>query len=114
MSDEKHINVSSYNQSGGITAYQVILESGDRVLNDNLISQLKTILDQENFKFIDVTAVMGDQEAFRFATQFKNFLTAEGYDVHGVNLAIFKEPTQGQIIETPDNGEKLRIIIGGK
>lgn len=114
MSNDKHIHVTSHNQQGGITAYQVNLQQGDRVLNDASAEKFGSQLSQESFDTIDLVAVMGDQEAFRFASQIKNWLVSEGHKVNGVNLAVFSQPVQGQIIEKPDKGGMLKIIIGGR
>ena len=114
MDDDRDINVTSYNQQGGITAYQVNLQPGDRALNENSSRQLEQLLAGETFTSISVTAVMGDQEAFRFASQIKNFLTLKGHTVTGVNQALYKSPVQGQIVEKAGDDGVLKIIIGGK
>ena len=114
MSNDRNINVTSHNQQGGITAYQVNLQPGDRVLSESVASQLQSLLNQETFKSIDLVAVMGDQEAFRFASQIKNFLTSSGYEVNGVNQAVFTKSIQGQIIEPPNDAGVTKIIIGGR
>ena len=57
---------------------------------------------------------MGDQEAFRFASQIKNCLISKGHQVNGVNQVVYTKPIQGQIIEKPDKGGVLRITIGGR
>jgi hypothetical protein len=114
MSGEKNINVNSYNQRGGITAYQVNVQQPQRELNDNLKKQFKKLFSGYSFSAIDVTAVMGDQEAFRFASQIKEFLVTESYDVHGVNQAVFTKPVQGQIVEKPNEQGVLKVIIGGR
>ena len=44
MSNDKHIHVTSHGQQGGITAYQVNLEPGDRELTDDLAEQLNSFL----------------------------------------------------------------------
>ena len=114
MDDDRNINITSYNQQGGITAYQVNLQPGDRNLKNNGASQIESTLASQSFESISVTAVMGDQEAFRFASQIKNFLDSKGYTVKGVNQAIYREPVQGQIIELADPDGIVNIIIGGR
>lgn len=60
-----------------------------------------------------VTSVMGDGEAFNFANQVKLYLQSKGFDVDGVNQAIFSMPIRGQIIEPPKDGDStFKIIIG--
>ena len=53
---------------------------------------------------------MGDQEAFRFASEIKDYLTSQGYEVDGVNRAIFSGPITGQIVRPTDIG--FEIVIG--
>ena len=114
MAEKKTIKVTSHNQQGGITAYQVNIQPGDRVLNDQVVSQLQSKLDEQQFNDISITAVWGDQEAFRFATQIKNHLEVEGYSVKGVNQAMYSEPIQGQQIRSVGDDGVLEIVIGGR
>ena len=114
MPDDNNIHVTSYNQRGGITAYQVNLQPGDRALNDPVRHSLDQTLKQQSFASIRVTAVIGDQEAFRFASQIKNYLESAGYQVSGVDQAVYTRPIQGQVIEPADDGGMLNIVIGGR
>lgn len=100
-------NVSSINQMGGITAGQVNVGHSPRTLDSNSRSSLTQHLDKS--EPVDLTAVMGDAEAFRFATEIKAYLESQGYDVNGVNQAVYSQPIQGQIIE-PRN----KVIIGSR
>ena len=61
---------------------------------------------------IDLTTVRGDQEAFQFASEIKQFLESENYNVNGVNQADFSNPVKGQSIEPRKEGG-IKIIIGG-
>ena len=114
MPEDQNIYVTSHNQQGGITAYQVNLQPGDRVLNENDSRQLEQLLAGETFASISVTAVMGDQEALRFASQIKNFLTSKGRTVTGVDQALYTSPVQGQIVERAGDDGVLKIIICGR
>lgn len=109
-----YIHVESYAQQGGITAYQVNIQSGDRQLSTRPAQQLKDYLDKTDFKTIEVNAIMGDAEAFRFASQVKNYLVSEGFEIKGVNQVVYTAPIQGQIIEPPNDAGMIRIIIGGR
>lgn len=106
------IHVESHNQTGGITAYQVNIQRGDRVLDASATSEFKDFLRGKEFKYIDVTAVMGDGEAFRFATQIKNFLESEGHTVHGISQALFKSSVEGAVVELPNAAGVIRVIVG--
>jgi len=111
--DKKSIvNITSHNQSGGITAHTVNLGPQDRVLSDNAASQLDTELSKHPGKKISVTSVLGDPEAFKFATQIMVYLKEQGYDVDGVNQAVYTAPVRGQHIRPTD--DKVDIIIGAK
>lgn len=114
MSEKKQINVTSHNQQGGITAYQVNVQPGDRILDDRLAAQLRSLIDEQQFNGIRVTAVMGDQEAFGFASQIKNYLAGEGYSVDGVNQAVYSAPVKGQNINPAGDDGILNIVIGGR
>jgi len=100
-------NVTSNNQSGGITAGVVNVEPQTRHIDAVLVNQLQQILPDKT-KTVTVTSVMGDGEAFSFATQIKDFLVQQGYDVNGVNQSIFTAPVIGQQF----NPDTLTLTIG--
>ncbi len=109
VSDSKNIfNATSFNQSGGITAGQVIVGPQPRRLNDGLRGQLRSALPHD--KKVTVVAVMGDGEAFQFASEIKQFLEGETYNVSGVDQAVYSGPVVGQRIQPRDDG--LEVIIG--
>jgi len=108
--DEQNIYVTSYDQQGGITANQVNIGSQPRVLNDRLKIQLDGLAEINKDKVITVTSVMGDGEAFQFATQVKEYLESQNWEVKGVNQAVYSKPIMGQTI----NPESTEIIIGTK
>ncbi len=112
--NQRPIHIESHNQQGGITAYNVTIQPGDRQLTPNVGQQVKDLLNKTKFKTIEVNAVMGDGEAFRFATQIKNYLNSEGFDVQGVNQVVYANAPQGQIIETPKDEGMVKIIIGSR
>lgn len=112
--DQRPIHVESHNQQGGITAYQVNLQPEDRRLSHSATAQLKSFLNGVDFKSVHVLAVMGDGEAFRFASQIRNYLVSEGFAVKGVSQAVFGSPVQGQVIELPDAAGVVRIIVGNR
>lgn len=99
--------VISQNQTGGITAHSVNVGQQSRKVNAKLIIQLQQMLPDKT-KTVTVTAVMGDGEAFNFATQIKDVLVEQGYDVNGVNQALYSAPIMGQEF----NPDTLTLIIG--
>ena len=107
------ISISSFNQSGGITAHTVNVGAPHRVVDADVKSQLNKLM--VGRKEITVTAVMGDAEAFQFATGIFNYLKEQGATVEaGVNQAIFDKPVVGQIAEESPKDGRLRIIIGAR
>ena len=93
---------------GGITAGQVNIGPQPRRLDANLKSQLLQAIPKSTK--VSVTCIMGDGEAFQFAEEIRVCLVGAGYDVEGVNQAIFSQPVLGQIIEP--GPEQFRVIIG--
>lgn len=100
-------NIISTNQSGGITAGVVNVGPQPRKVDAELIRQLQQLL-PDKAKTVTVTSVMGDGEAFDFATQIKDVLVKQGYDVNGVNRAVFSAPIIGQQF----NPDTLTLTIG--
>ena len=118
MSDKKEsrpdIHMESHHQQGGITAYDVNIQPGDRQLSDAAARQLRDYLNGVEFKSLEISVVIGDEEAFRFASQIKNLLVSESFDVNGVNHVVYSAPIQGQVIESPDAAGFVRVIIGNR
>jgi hypothetical protein len=111
-SNNSSVNVTSNNQSGGITANQVNIGAIPRTLDDKTQNQLLTILKKKD-EPIDISSVMGDAEAFRYANQINDFLKTQGYSqVDGVSQSVFSKPIIGQFIDKDSVG--FKIIIGAK
>jgi hypothetical protein len=108
--EKKNINVTSHNQSGGINAYKVNIGVQQRQLNQDARNQLMDLLNGKSDQTITVTAVMGDGEAFSYANQIKDFLSSNGFQIKGVDQAVYSKPVMGQIF----NPDKLELIIGTK
>ena len=84
-----------------------------RELDTNLKEQLNKLITIGSA--VNVTSVLGDGEAYNFASQIKTYLEGKGYKVNGVNQAVFSGPVIGQIIEPPKGGDNIfRLIIGNK
>ncbi len=109
VSDSRNIfNVTTFNQRGGITAGQVNVAPQPRRVNDDVRRQLRNALPR-NSK-VTLVAVMGDGEAFQFASEIKQFLGDEGYNVSGVDQVVYNGPVMGQSIRSRDNS--FEVIIG--
>ena len=108
MSNDNKMNVTSYHQSGGITAGVVNFAPAPRTLDADLRSALLSQV-PINAK-IDLVAVNGDPEAFALASQVKDFLISHNRHVGGIAQAMFNVPPMGQILER--HGDVYKIIIG--
>lgn len=105
-------NVTSYFQSGGITAGQVIVAPPSRKLEPESSNGLLSRLPDKNEK-IEVNCVMGDSEAFQFASEVSDFLKGQGYkNVNGVNQCIYNGPVFGQSVLRDSLG--VKIVIGAR
>lgn len=111
MSDDGKINITSINQQGGITAHTVNVGQPSRHINDDVKNQLNNQLDKS--RKVDVVVVLGDGEAFSFATEINKYLVASGYQTTGVSQAMFSGPVIGQQIDKNNPGIQ-KIIIGAK
>lgn len=104
------VNVTSNNQSGGITANQVNIGSIPRNLDVNTERQLLSFLNSKNER-IDINSVMGDAESFQFANQINDFLKSQGFTkVDGVSQSVFTKPVVGQFMNRDSSG--VKILIG--
>jgi len=104
-------NISSFNQSGGITAHTVNVGPGKRALNQSVRQQLDAITAGK--KKIVVACVMGDSEAFQFANEIADYLKTKGVPVSGVDQVAYTKPVKGQLLNPlPDN--ELEIVIGSR
>ncbi len=108
--NKPEINITSYNQSGGITAHTVNIGMQTRHLDLQEASQLDQHLLQFKSTAVRVTSVLGDQEAFLFANEIKDYLTSKGFAVAGVDLARYTQPVVGKFIRQSNN--VIEIIIG--
>ncbi len=105
-----NISVTSNNQLGGITAHTVNIGSPRRQLD--AVSAQHLLQELPKNKPVKVVAVMGDQEAFAFATQILGHLKLNGYQAEGVDQAIYSQPVVGQLIKPTASG--FEVVVGGK
>lgn len=113
-SNNQTINVTSFNQQGGITANQVILSQPNRHFVGEIKDKFLQRLPNDKNRTIRITSVMGDEEAFAFADEIKNYLIEEGFTVEGVNRGIFDRPMIGQFIKNESHSDIFEIQIGNK
>jgi hypothetical protein len=111
--NEKSVtNIISINQHGGITAGTVNISPQARTLNAGLTLQLENLLKDHKRSKVDIVAVLGDQEAYQFATQIDEYLKEHGYLTSGVSQAVFSKPALGQNVEF--GTDTVKIVIGGR
>jgi hypothetical protein len=106
----QNISITSNNQSGGITAHTVNTGATRRQLDAASAQQLLKALPKN--KPVKVVAVMGDQEAFAYATQILGHLKANDYLAEGVDQAVYSQPVVGQFINPTASG--FEVLIGGQ
>ena len=111
----EEINVTSINQQGGITAYQVNIQSGDRVLEGPMLTEFKSVLAKYAPSSITIESPFGDQEALRLKQQMEAFLIEQGYNLQpGYQYGTTQVQEPLTIIHSDSKGAPMRIRIGGK
>ncbi|MEZ8738407.1 hypothetical protein AB6E21_00180 [Photobacterium swingsii] len=102
--------VTSYYQSGGITAHKVILGSEQRTLLPQLKQDLLNALDKH--KKVDFSVAMNDQEAEKYAYEIRNFLIGEGYEMEFKTMQ-YEAMAGGQGIPYLNTKGAISIILIG-
>lgn len=102
-------NVTSVGQQGGITAGVVNVEPQPRKMDDGLKAQLAQLL-PDTSRAVTIKSVLGDSEAFSFATQIKEYLVHQGYKINGVNQVVFSSVVPPKAFDP----ETLTITIGSR
>lgn len=83
-----------------------------RNITQNTKNQLSSVLPKNKNQTIEVNSIDGDTEAFRFATQIKEYLESFGYSVSGINKRIYaKDLTDVHVYINPDGSVK-EIVVG--
>lgn len=105
-------SVTSFNQTGGITAQTVNLAPPRRILNEDGGRYLLSRIPED--RIIVVDCVHGDGEADAFARQIVDFLARAGRPMAKpvLNYTIKGPPDRGQSIDLESDPSKARIIIG--
>lgn len=102
-------NVKSVGQQGGITAGVVNVGPQPRKIDDGVRRQLAELLPDKS-RAVTIASVFGDGEAYSFATQIKDYLVSQGYEINGVDQAAFTGVVPPQAFD-PD---ALKITIGSR
>jgi hypothetical protein len=106
-------NITSNNQTGGITAHTVNLERPPRNFNRGDAEQLDKLLATvpKSDKFW-VTVVMNDGEADAYAVQIVQELAHRGYTVEGPDAVMTVPPRDGAVFQQRAPGQGWRVHIG--
>lgn len=92
MSNGKEINITSHNQSGGITAHTVNVGSSPRILTQENGRKIVENLLPYKEKTICVTSYSGDGESFNYANQILKLLVDNSFKTSGVDQVIWANP----------------------
>jgi len=106
------INVTSYHQSGGITAHTVNVNPRfQRALGDEIRQKLLQNVSRQ--KLAVVWATNGDDESYRYAAEIFNFLKSNGFNLFGTAPVnnIFTSPLYGVTVN-PHADDKTDIYVG--
>jgi hypothetical protein len=101
-------SVTSYNQTGGITAHTVNLGPQPRRMDETLKAQILSEIPRS--KPITVAALLGDGEACQFAEELHTFLKNHGFPVTGerIDLVVPSGTVKGLTFD-PDRSE---FVVG--
>ncbi len=109
---DKPISVTSYNQSGGITAGTVnVVAPQARAMTDQLAAQI--LRDIPRDKEITVMAMLGDAESYRFASGVHQFMKSNGYRMReeGISQGVYTPPPVGISVDTRESAH-WTIVVG--
>jgi hypothetical protein len=81
-----------------------------RLLTVEQCAAIRNGLRKQKGESIQITSVMGDQEALNFASQLKTLFQESGWTVDGVNQAVYTNPIKGIIITLRDKALEPKAI----
>lgn len=105
--------IISNNQQGGITAGNVFFQPQKRYLTSALGFDLLKKLSFINYDSLEISASMGNNESFAYATQIHDFLKVHLKDkkIDGISQVIFSIPITGTMIDTSFVTAKKQVLI---
>jgi spore coat protein CotF len=107
------ISVINNGVNNGVMA-GVFIGSQPRQMNETAAASLKSQIPVS--AKVTITSVMGDGEAFAFATEVMKWMKQNGYSkIDGVNQAVYSQPVLGQSInKKPGVENEYEIVVGTK
>jgi regulator of replication initiation timing len=75
----------------------------DRTIDNAAASRMEATLKTISPAKVRITTVLGDAEAFRYATRIMDILKRAGWQVDGLNQAIFTAPAMGIMMQVADD-----------
>lgn len=108
--DDGKIEITSINQSGGITAHTVnVVAPAGRRVTDSVRAQMRAIIPAGSR--VEVEFVHGDPEALKFAQELIDFLNSDGRPVSSTSQSMFPRRMVGQNVTRRVDGS-YHILIG--
>lgn len=112
-------NVSSINQSGGLTVGQMNVGKQDRKLSIETTDLIQKVLPKDLNEFINIYRVSQDSESYRLAEQVKNYLVSLGYINTTIpqSMIFFNQEDLNKFtgdVNIYDDKELKYIVIGGQ
>jgi len=102
----------SINTIGQIGDNSIQIGAEQRNITQDTKDQLSGVLPKDKNQAIDVNSIDGDPEAFRFASQIKEYIESLGYSVLGVSKRNYATDWTNTHIYTHPDGSVKEIIIG--
>ena len=104
--------IFSQNQMGGQVAHSIQnIGLQPRQLEQTTTNTLVAELQKYPAEAVVLTCIMGDTEGYQLATDLKQVLEQCGWQVNGVNQAIFASPMKGLFIEVPAVRPSVEILM---
>jgi hypothetical protein len=105
------INVTSTNQSGGITAGVVNIGEPQRRMSPQLKTDLDKLFANPSEK-VAVLYVAGNTEALKFATEIKDYLVSKDFRFASLGSFTRSPEIYGLKVEKSRHGEGTSILVG--
>lgn len=102
------VNITSYNQLGGITAQNVHIGAPQRHVDGGLKQQIREMIPKE--QKVVVMGTMGDGESLGFAQEVLDYMTEAGFNVEGLTQAVWTKPLRGQALVKDKEPWELQVF----